>query len=202
MHKAASDSSLSSSFQKPWPTSDWCRGSQGIQNLVAIFRRYYWPVLTSKAGCIGKYGKNWLLNPGTSSQSEGYSSKWLIWLVCREPLLMYCCEPPVCTKTPRFPYILLPTQEVWFYFIAMTVLNVCAFIISCLRPCHIQHPLYYCSFIWGISNICVWGGTAKGYQVMEVSSTYVIVIKSRFEREITRRLTRQETSINILNYWW
>ena len=29
--------------------------------------------------------KNWLLNPGTSSQSEGYSSKWLIWLVCREP---------------------------------------------------------------------------------------------------------------------
>ena len=149
------------------------------------------------------YRKVWQkLATQTSSQSEGYSSKWLIWLVCREPLLMYCCEPPVCTKTPRFPYILLPTQEVWFYFIAMTVLNVCAFIISCLRPCHIQHPLYYCSFIWGISNICVWGGTAKGYQVMEVSSTYVIVIKSRFEREITRRLTRQETSINILNYWW
>ena len=23
---------------------------------------------------------------GTSSQNEGYSSKWLIWLVCREPL--------------------------------------------------------------------------------------------------------------------
>ena len=30
---------------------------------------------------------NWLLSPGTSSQSEGYSSKWLIWLVCREPLI-------------------------------------------------------------------------------------------------------------------
>ena len=39
-----------------------------------------------KASCIGSNGKNWLLNPGTSSQSEGYSSKWLIWLVCREPL--------------------------------------------------------------------------------------------------------------------
>ena len=25
----------------------------------------------------------------TSSQSEGYSSKWLIWLVCREPLQIY-----------------------------------------------------------------------------------------------------------------
>ena len=32
-------------------------------------------------------GKNWLFSPGTSSQSEGYSSKRLIWLVCREPLL-------------------------------------------------------------------------------------------------------------------
>ena len=31
-------------------------------------------------------GKNWLLSPGTSSQSEGYSSKWLIWLVGGEPL--------------------------------------------------------------------------------------------------------------------
>ena len=45
------------------------------------------PVLISKAGRIGKYGKNWLLNPETGSQSEGYSCKWLIWLVCREPLL-------------------------------------------------------------------------------------------------------------------
>ena len=32
--------------------------------------------------------KNWLLNPGTSSQNEGYSSNWLIWLVCREPLML------------------------------------------------------------------------------------------------------------------
>ena len=30
------------------------------------------------------------LSPGTSSQSEGYSSKWLIWLVCREPLYIHC----------------------------------------------------------------------------------------------------------------
>ena len=40
----------------------------------------------SKAGCKGNNGENWLLRPGTSSQSGGYSSKWLIWLVCREPL--------------------------------------------------------------------------------------------------------------------
>ena len=29
--------------------------------------------------------KNWLFNSETSSQSERYSSKWLIWLACREP---------------------------------------------------------------------------------------------------------------------
>ena len=29
------------------------------------------------------------IHAGTSSQSEGYSSKWLIWLVCREPLRWY-----------------------------------------------------------------------------------------------------------------
>ena len=38
---------------------------------------------------MGNNGKNWLLSPGISSQSEGYSSKWLIWLVCREPLILY-----------------------------------------------------------------------------------------------------------------
>ena len=27
-------------------------------------------------------------SPGTSSQSAGHSDKWLIWLVCREPLIM------------------------------------------------------------------------------------------------------------------
>ena len=26
--------------------------------------------------------------PGTSNQSEGCSSKWLTWLMCREPLIM------------------------------------------------------------------------------------------------------------------
>ena len=36
---------------------------------------------------MGSNGKNWLLNPESSSQSEGYSSKWLIWLLVREPLL-------------------------------------------------------------------------------------------------------------------
>ena len=62
------------------------RGFRSLRNLVAISQRYCWPLLTFKAGCIGNNGKNWLFNPGTSSQNEGYSSKWLIWLVCREPM--------------------------------------------------------------------------------------------------------------------
>ena len=44
-------------------------------------------MLTSTASCTGDNVKNWLLSPGTSSQSEGYSTKWLIWLVCGEPLV-------------------------------------------------------------------------------------------------------------------
>ena len=63
------------------------RGSRSLQNLVAISQRYCQALLIIKASCIGSNGKNWLLNPESSSQSEGYSSKWLIWLVVREPLL-------------------------------------------------------------------------------------------------------------------
>ena len=64
---------------------------QGFPKLTkscSHFPRYYWLVVTLKTGCIGMYGKNWLLNAGTSSQSEGYSSKSLIWLVCGEPLYL------------------------------------------------------------------------------------------------------------------
>ena len=35
-------------------------------------------------------------------------------------LTIYCCT--VHTNTPRFPYILLPTQEVHVYFVAMITL--------------------------------------------------------------------------------
>ena len=73
------------------------RGSQSLQKLVhvAISQRSWRPLLTLRAGYIGNNGKNWLLYPWTSSQSEGYSSKWLIWLVCREPLSMeFACVPP------------------------------------------------------------------------------------------------------------
>ena len=62
------------------------QGFLKLTNLVAISRRYYRPLVILKAGCIENNGKNWLLNPVTSSQSEGYSSIWLVWLVCREPL--------------------------------------------------------------------------------------------------------------------
>ena len=53
-----------------------CGGSRSLPNHVPF-------PLGVTLGCIGKYGKNWLLNPRTSSQSEGYSNKWL---VCGEPL--------------------------------------------------------------------------------------------------------------------
>ena len=42
---------------------------------IAISQRYYQAVLISKASYMGKKGKNWLLNTGTSSQSVGCSSK-------------------------------------------------------------------------------------------------------------------------------
>ena len=47
------------------------RGSQSLQNLVAISQKYCQPLLTIKAGCMGSNGKKWLLNPESSSQSEG-----------------------------------------------------------------------------------------------------------------------------------
>ena len=72
------------------------RGSRSLQNLVAISQRYCRPLLIIKPGCIGSSGKNRLLNPESSSQSEGYSSKWLIWLVCREPLNTYLFVELVC----------------------------------------------------------------------------------------------------------
>ena len=46
------------------------RGSRSLQNLVAISQKYCQPLLTIKAGCMGSNGKNWLLNPESSSQSE------------------------------------------------------------------------------------------------------------------------------------
>ena len=46
-------------------------GSRSLQNLVAISQKYCQPPLTIKAGCMGSNGKNWLLNPESSSQSEG-----------------------------------------------------------------------------------------------------------------------------------
>ena len=56
------------------------KGSQSFQNLVATSQKI---LLALKAGCKGSNAKNWLLSPGTCSKSEGYSSKWLVWLVCR-----------------------------------------------------------------------------------------------------------------------
>ena len=71
------------------------KGSQSLQNLVAISQKSWRPLLTLKASCIGNYGKNWLLNPGTSSQSEGYSSKWLVW---RKLLRSHCLHPSLSSS--------------------------------------------------------------------------------------------------------
>ena len=46
--------------------------------------------------------ENWLLS---RSQSEGYSSKWLVWLACGEPLLILtcACTVHVCSSISVFP---------------------------------------------------------------------------------------------------
>ena len=60
-----------------------------IQGFLKVIKScsHFWKILPTNAAIKSQLyrdnGKNWLLNPGTSSQSEGYSSKWL---VCREPL--------------------------------------------------------------------------------------------------------------------
>ena len=63
-------------------------------NQLPTIYQYYWPVLIFTAGCIGNNSRNWLLSPLTSSQSKKdteteINSKWLIWLVCREPLQVH-----------------------------------------------------------------------------------------------------------------
>ena len=64
----------------------------GRGELPKLFHGHCLPVAILKASCKGKYGQKWLPSPRTSSQSEGYSTKWLIWLVYREPLYTqsYC----------------------------------------------------------------------------------------------------------------
>ena len=53
--------------------------SWNLYNIVAISQRYFWPMLISKASwtCKREQWQKWLLSPWTSSQSEGYSRKWL-----------------------------------------------------------------------------------------------------------------------------
>ena len=109
----------------------------------------------------------------------------------------------LCDHWHQFPYILL---QVHVYFVAMhciatfacvRALNVCAFIISYLRPHHILDSCARCRRDWcsrlvtfsihsttvrGISNICVWGGTARCHRNMEVSDT---LLHKSFERETT-----------------
>ena len=48
-----------------------------------------------------------------------YALRWYVITLCD----MKKYHHTVCTKTPRFPYTLLPTQEVCVYFVAMITLR-------------------------------------------------------------------------------
>ena len=64
-----------------WGGTDlWMTLIQGFPKLTKSCSHQRWP---QKSRLL--QWQKWLLNPGTSSQSEGHSSKWLIWLVCRNP---------------------------------------------------------------------------------------------------------------------
>ena len=88
---------------------------------------------------------------------------------CNETLLLYIHS--VCTKESGFPYILNWTGSPCLlgchdYIAACAgarAQNVCVLNIPCLRPHAIQYLLYYCAFIWGTINICVWVRAAKGH---------------------------------------
>ena len=80
------------------------RGSRSLQNLVTISQRYCRPLLTLKAGCIGNNGKTGYSIQGLVSKAKDtVLSKWLIWLVCGEPLVSsglvvtLCMVVCVCT---------------------------------------------------------------------------------------------------------
>ena len=70
----------------------------------------------------------------------------------------------VYTKTPRFPYIILPAQEVRVYFVAMITLrhalvcecSTCALYIWSLRSYPIQY-LLCCMFLYEAPLISVYG---------------------------------------------
>ena len=80
-------------------------------------KRYCQALLTWKSSCI--IWEHWevMANPWSSSQNEGYSSKWLVWLVvCREPLtlcwLNFQCKGSIKLLSIQFS---LYISSVWSY---------------------------------------------------------------------------------------
>ena len=78
-------------------------------------------------------------------------------------------------KDPTFPYILLPTQEVRIYFVAVITLRH-----ALVRKrstyerllCHVcVHITFSTHSTTARLCICERGGTAKGHRIMEVSNT-------------------------------
>ena len=86
-------------------------------------------------GCNGTMAKiGYSHQIGTSSQSEGYSSKWLIWLVRREPLLKvykiqvcYVIRVNLSITTRHGQRLPLITQKLTciIYYVCMGTQSVC-----------------------------------------------------------------------------
>ena len=81
---------LKSSFSRLFSVSllQYNRDSWSLQNLVAISQDITdqcWSQKEVVKETVAKMAPQ-STQSQTSSQSEGHSSKWLIWLVCREPL--------------------------------------------------------------------------------------------------------------------
>ena len=60
--------------------------SRCIQNLVAVSQRYY--QCSSQEQLVNETKAKMATISRDQQQSEGYSSKWIIWLVCKEPLML------------------------------------------------------------------------------------------------------------------
>ena len=101
--------------------------------------------------------------------------------VGQEIQVIDCMLPPYILR--KFVFTLLP----WLHFDMRrhtSVEHVRVYYIMFVTK-HVQHLLYYCVFIWGTINICVWGETAKGHKVIRPreghAGEHTLLHKSRFK---------------------
>ena len=102
-HRISTASSGIDEGEECWTTSnnvEWCHtGFPKLTKFCGHLSKISPANTDIKSRLYRNNGQSWLLSPGTSSQSEGYNSKWLIWLACREPL-------PQTVDTQVFPHTL------------------------------------------------------------------------------------------------